>query len=654
MRSFPALSRVLLTTGVALCVAAPAFAAVTEPNGVAVPITGTDQTSLQAYFTAQGETINAVTEAAAEPGAFSPLCDFTATLVLKQSQATCGIAWYNTTAGAVGPVPATQVYVIANPAVVNQTITSADIRANANYAGGLIGFGLYRDGGVAYWSEFRRNQQCTGCTTPDYWKAMLVYPSTTLSNTFYLAFEDWPGAGAQPGTWNNDGDFNDQVFRVTGVACPGSGAACDTGMPGICQPGLTECVPGGMPRCRSIVPSAAETCDGLDNDCNGEIDDGELCAANEICDRGRCVAPCSQVNVTCTNTEVCTPEGYCVDAMCADVTCPAGERCYGGTCREPCEDVSCPPPTTCLAGRCADPCQGVTCETGRVCDRGVCVPTCECQICASGKECADDGRCVPAGCSDVTCPAGQVCAAGSCVDACTGARCPPGEKCVAGGCVDACTDVDCPSGQKCAEGVCIDSCSDVVCRPGQICVPGGDDRGECVAGCSGITCGGGQTCTNGACPNCDGAVCEVPTYVCRDGTCVNPCTTITCDTGEVCRNGACVSSCDGIVCAVGQACEGGICVSTDPPPGGTTGTGGAGTGGSVSGAGGGAAAGGTGMGGVAAASGSGGDDGPGTTETDYADPGCACRLASRERSLSGFAAAATVLGMLAARRRRAA
>src|SRR5262245_16537769 len=94
-----------------------ARAAVTEPNGTAVPTASmTDAISLQAYFTSQNETINAITEAAAEPGAFSPLCDFTATLVLKQSGASCGIAWYNTTAGAVGPVPANQVYIIANPA----------------------------------------------------------------------------------------------------------------------------------------------------------------------------------------------------------------------------------------------------------------------------------------------------------------------------------------------------------------------------------------------------------------------------------------------------------------------------------------------------------------------------------------------------------
>jgi hypothetical protein len=650
MPSFSPASLALLTVVVASSVSSRSFAAVTEPNGVVVPIAGTDQTSLQAYLTSQGENIDAVMEAAAEPGAFSPLCDFTATLVLKQSQASCGIAWYNTTAGAVGPVPAAEVHIIANPALINQTITSAEIRSSPDYMGGLIGFGLYRDGGVAYWSEFRRNQMCTGCATPDYWKTMLVYPSTTLPNTFYLAFEDWPGAAAQPNTWHNDGDFNDQVFRVTGVACPGSGAACDTGMPGVCSPGLTECVAGATLRCVPLVPSSMEVCDGLDNDCDDTVDDGDLCSAGEVCDRGRCVAPCSEVMQNCTNTQVCSPEGYCVDAMCVDVTCPAGQRCSAGTCREPCQDVVCPAGQMCLAGRCADPCEDVTCMTGRVCDRGVCVPTCDCQICPSGKECATSGACVPTGCSSVTCPMGETCAAGQCVDSCTGARCPLGEKCEAGACVDACTGVDCPSGQKCAAGVCIDSCSDVHCRPGEICVPGADDIGDCVPGCTGITCGGGQMCTNGACPSCDGAVCEVMGYVCMNGTCVNPCTTVMCAMGEICRDGACADSCAGVNCPMGQACENGICVSTEPPPGGTSGMGG------TSGASGAGATGGGGAGGVAAAGALGGADGENSVEggKDYANPGCTCRLGSRARSVPGLVALAVALSALARRRRRAA
>ena len=69
--------------------AAPVAAAVVEPNGISVPAPAPmNETTLQAYFTAQGEMINAINDASVEPGAFLPLCDFKATLVLSQSNAT--------------------------------------------------------------------------------------------------------------------------------------------------------------------------------------------------------------------------------------------------------------------------------------------------------------------------------------------------------------------------------------------------------------------------------------------------------------------------------------------------------------------------------------------------------------------------------------
>ena len=66
--------------------ASRAPAQVLEPNGARAPkLPSTNgETSIQDYFDAQGETIDALLEASAEPGAFSPLCDFTATVVLAE------------------------------------------------------------------------------------------------------------------------------------------------------------------------------------------------------------------------------------------------------------------------------------------------------------------------------------------------------------------------------------------------------------------------------------------------------------------------------------------------------------------------------------------------------------------------------------------
>ena len=100
----------LLSTVLVSLMAVPAAAAVTEPNGTVVPTnTASGGIYLGTWFMQQGETFDAVADAAAEPGAFSPLCEFSATLVLKDSSANAGISWYNTTAGATGPVPDAEV-----------------------------------------------------------------------------------------------------------------------------------------------------------------------------------------------------------------------------------------------------------------------------------------------------------------------------------------------------------------------------------------------------------------------------------------------------------------------------------------------------------------------------------------------------------------
>lgn len=128
-RARMALPALLMAAGVDLA-AAPAAAQVREPNGISVPVTvANGEITLQSYFDAQTEAIDAVTQAAAEPGVFQPLCDFQATLVLSQLGAQAGIAWYNVPANDPTAPPA-QVYEIVPPGTpVGQVITSADVRS---------------------------------------------------------------------------------------------------------------------------------------------------------------------------------------------------------------------------------------------------------------------------------------------------------------------------------------------------------------------------------------------------------------------------------------------------------------------------------------------------------------------------------------------
>jgi hypothetical protein len=413
-----------------------ARAQVTEPNGVQVPVTcPTGETCLQAYFNGLNppDAINALTEASVNPGTYSPPCSFQAELVLSQAANAAGLGWYNVPADATSK-PTAVYALVPESAMVGTKVSSATIRTDPNYAGGLIGFALMEGGSPVYYSEYMRNVLCSGCTTPDHWKLMLAYASKLASNTYYLAFEDMPGASTT--SWPNDGDFNDKVFKLTGVRCPGGGEPCDTGKLGVCAQGLTECQVNQPLLCKQLVQPKAEVCDGVDNDCDGVVDGPGLCNAGMVCLRGVCVKSCLSQDYVCPPGEACDEE-YCVETKCVGVRCDAGKVCRNGVCVAPCDGIVCPLGHVCRAGQCVDPCAGVTCDAGRVCRAGVCVEKCDCAGCPATLACdAPTGSCIDTGCPGKVCPAGTVCSKGNCVDPCANTMCPGGRACVNGKCED--------------------------------------------------------------------------------------------------------------------------------------------------------------------------------------------------------------------------
>jgi GH25 family lysozyme M1 (1,4-beta-N-acetylmuramidase) len=61
---------------------------------------------------------------------------------------------------------------------------------------------------------------------------------------------------------------------------PGVGASCSTGSPGACAGGATACVAGEIVCVPGKQPSN-EICNGVDDDCDGQVDEG--CAPAEVC-----------------------------------------------------------------------------------------------------------------------------------------------------------------------------------------------------------------------------------------------------------------------------------------------------------------------------------------------------------------------------------
>ncbi|MBI5741954.1 MAG: cadherin-like domain-containing protein [Nitrospirae bacterium] len=79
------------------------------------------------------------------------------------------------------------------------------------------------------------------------------------------------------------------------------GGACATGLPGICSSGVEQCVNGQMV-CEGTNQPSAETCDGLDNDCDGSVDED---MGQTTCGLGACAHTIS--NCLDGMTQVCDP-----------------------------------------------------------------------------------------------------------------------------------------------------------------------------------------------------------------------------------------------------------------------------------------------------------------------------------------------------------
>ena len=54
---------------------------------------------------------------------------------------------------------------------------------------------------------------------------------------------------------------------------PQEGVQCDTGLDGVCAAGVTSCDEGDL-QCNQIGTQSDEICDGLDNNCDGDTDEG--------------------------------------------------------------------------------------------------------------------------------------------------------------------------------------------------------------------------------------------------------------------------------------------------------------------------------------------------------------------------------------------
>ncbi|MDB4959446.1 MAG: Tryptophan synthase alpha chain [Myxococcales bacterium] len=314
---------------------------------------------------------------------------------------------------------------------------------------------------------------------------------------------------AQPATTDNtcdnvdddcDGQVDEDWTCDASATCtpPGPGVlhpCCACGNGTICN-GTNRCINGTV-QCTG-GQSNPESCNCLDDDCDGSVDEGTTCPGGSTCANCQCAFACSPGEFPCPLGKKCT-NAFCVNDPCYGVDCPN----VGGN-KQSCVDNGN------NTSACVDACSISTCPPSQVCipSTGDCKPNdCTTFGCPPDQNCVVDGsgvgQCLGNPCAGVMCPGAQYCEGGQCYDSCAGVVCPSGQRCTLGTCqTDPCGS--CPADQVCndATGQCgSDRCLLRECPTGQWCNP---HDGECEP----------DPCIGTMCPSMD--------QVCKGGTCDYP------------------------------------------------------------------------------------------------------------------------------------
>ncbi len=540
------------------------------------------------------------------------------------------------------PLPAT----LAGALAINTTVSSTPVYQPGHFASPLMQLGDYpfipHSGAIQnYRTDSRGSPGYINTAGNPGADNTIRLITETNGGGAYDIFTNRPQGSTGHGTFvylgghsysGTDGTFQIGGTRLVlntlfnlGSGCTESGVACDTGLLGKCGRGVFKCRGDGTTYCAQIEFGSAEVCNGLDDNCNGTVDEipSTLCydgPSNSIdpatgnprgaCLRGSRACVGGVVSTTCAGQILPLPE-VCngVDDDCnglVDEMPP--EPCYDGP-TSTLDPVTGLPRGACKKGvlACVGGVPSTVC-TGQVTPRP---DDCSCPECPSGQDLNCDGQIAQCGaCTNgATRPcydgpsgtAGQgICKTGlqTCVDLAWGAC----RTCSAAEAAQATPPTDCeilPATEVCNNTL-DEDCNGI----NESLALGSPVCGECTSGTSracylepvagnvtrgvGTCADGAQACVNGKWDpclnqvkpglelcnglddNCNGTADDNAScgdgFSCQNGVCVfDFCDTIEvgCAEGYDCVSGHCTAaSCGAVgICPAGETCSNGACVS---------------------------------------------------------------------------------------------
>jgi V8-like Glu-specific endopeptidase len=324
-------------------------------------------------------------------------------------------------------------------------------------------------------------------------------------------------------------------------------------------------------RSGACVANEEETCNALDDDCDGAVDEtcaglGEACASDADCALGPLPADLA-ADYAGRSVHCAAADGASVCTLSCDALSP----------RSSCASIEEPFRTDVVA------LDGWVCGHADGCE-GVCVRSTS-DARAEGAACALDGECASARCEAGACrtacagghgicPSGEVCLAET--DACgvcaapearpsgrgRGEPCSAASECSSGACVDGLCSLPCSTSSQCGPDF---RCAEEYCRPGTAGASGDpcEVDADCGSSASCVTRGGGPRFCARACPSsgrCTTGECvmiDESSYCVPDGAVVGEACTSTSDCARSeCVDGECALACGeaGSSCTAGLAC----------------------------------------------------------------------------------------------------